>query len=285
MNLDNLNYSKKDSSKVINIETIPSNKVEADEIGGMGASDSDYSKGEPHLDTAIVFILSGGSEREKKYFRPLKIDKHIKNIKIAFRSKKGQGLKPYELVSKAIDFIKSKTFVTEDNISYHIEAEDTIYLIQDVDEFGSDIKKYLEPDDEKLPINCKWIISNPSFEIWLFYHHYDNPSILAAGLAMSEHDRSNWLKEYLNEIIDGGVKSTQALHFANIAIDNSRMNYSDDNGFPNIYATQMHIVAEKIITILGENEYQAMNERRNARIAFFKTQNKKNNSTQDQLEI
>ena len=91
----------------------------------------------------------------------------------------------------------------------------------------------------------------------------------------------HWLKEYLNKIIPGGVKSTQALHFANIAIDNSRKNYSDENGFPNVYATQMHIVAEKIIAILGENEYKAMNERRNARIAFFKTQNKKSNSAQD----
>lgn len=281
MNLDNLNYSKQDSSKVINIEANPSNLVESDEIGGMGASDSDYSKGEPHLDTAIVFILSGGSEREKDYFKPLKVDKHIKNIKIAFRSKKGQGLKPYELVSYASDFIKNKTFITEDNISYHIEDGDTIYLIQDVDEFGPDIKQYLEVDDEKLPINCNWIISNPSFEIWLFYHHYDNPSILADGLSMTEHDRSNWLKEYLNKIIKGGVKSTQALHFANIAIDNSRKNYSDENGFPNVYATQMHIVAEKIIAILGENEYKAMNERRNARITFFKTQNKKSNSDQD----
>jgi hypothetical protein len=281
MNLDNLNYSKQDGSKVINIETVSGNLVESDEIGGMGALDSDYSKGEPHLDTAIVFILSGGSEREKNYFRPLKIDKHIKNIKIAFRSKKGQGLKPYELVSKASDFIKNKTFITEDGISYHIENRDTIYLIQDVDEFGPDIKKYLETNDENLSINCNWIISNPSFEIWLFYHHYDNPSMLADGLDMSEHDRSNWLKEYLNKIIPGGVKSTQALHFANIAIGNSRKNYSEENGFPNIYATQMHLVAEKIIAILGENEYKAMNERRNARITFFKSQNHKNNHSQD----
>lgn len=105
--------------------------------------------------------------------------------------------------------------------------------------------------------------------------------MLADGLDMSEHDRSNWLKEYLNKIIPGGVKSTQALHFANIAIGNSRKNYSEENGFPNIYATQMHLVAEKIIAILGENEYKAMNERRNARIAFFKSQNHKNNHSQD----
>lgn len=121
MNLDNLYYSKQDSSKAIESEVVQANKPdEFAEIGGMGADDTDYTKGEPFIDTGIVFILSGGSEREKDYFRPLKIDKQIHNVKIAFRSKKRQGLKPYELASLASEFVSSKSFTTEDNglISY-----------------------------------------------------------------------------------------------------------------------------------------------------------------------
>lgn len=47
MNLDNLHYSKKDGSKVIETEAIKKSKRnDYAEIGGMGASDSDYSKGD-----------------------------------------------------------------------------------------------------------------------------------------------------------------------------------------------------------------------------------------------
>lgn len=282
MNLDNLNYSKPDSSKIIQSSTIRKDNGinEFAEIGGMGALDTDYTKGEPLLETTIVFILSGGSEREKDYFKPLKTDKQIHNIKIAFRSQKGQGLKPYELASIASDFVTNKTFVTEDNTTYHFEDRDIIFLIQDVDEFGSEIAKLLGREYDKSSI--RWVISNPSFEIWLFYHYYDNSSILKDGLAMSEYDRSNWLKEHLNKIIPGGIKTTQAFHMADIAIKNSRNNYSEKNGIPNVYSTQMHVVAEKVIAVLGADEYKAMNERRNARIMAFKARNTGDNKPSHQ---
>lgn len=272
MDLNRLKYSKSDSSKTINLEPLPKpNSTSTDEIGGLGALATDYTKGEPHLETTVVFILSGGSVREKDYFKPIKDDKQITNIKIAFRSKKGQGLKPYELIAIANDYLKSKIFITEDNLSYHIEDGDIIYLIQDVDEFGTEIKKHLASDYERSAI--QWIISNPSFEIWLFYHHFDDPAMLSEGLSKSEHDRSNWLKEYLHGIIPGGIKPMQALHSADVAINNSRKNYSEVDGFPNIYATQMHIVAERILEILGEETYNEMNRRRQNRIALFKAQN------------
>jgi hypothetical protein len=271
MNLDNLHYSKKDGSKVIETEAIKKSKRnDYAEIGGMGASDSDYSKGEPRLDPALVFILSGGSEREKDYFRPLKTDNRIHNLKIVFRSKKGQGLKPYELAGLASDFIREKTFITEDHISYHFEEGDILYLIQDVDEFGLELKKQLRSDYDKSSI--KWIISNPAFEIWLFYHYSGDLSVLRDGLSKSERDRSNWLKEHLNNVVSGGIKTTQAFHSAHIAIRNSRNNYSEKDSIPDVFSTQMHIVAERIIDLLGEAEFKAMNERRNKRIAYFKSQ-------------
>lgn len=270
MNLEGLNYSKTDSFRRVTSPVAPEEKRdERGEVGGIGASDTDYSKGEPHLETAIVFILSGGSEREKDYFRPLRMDAKIRNVKIAFRSKKGQGLKPYELASIASEFLRNKLFITEENLSYHIEEGDTIYLIQDVDMFGPELRKHLSGDYDKSAI--QWIISNPAFEIWLFYHYHDNPSMLNDGLTLSERDRSNWLKENLNIIIPGGVKPTQALHYAEIAIRNSRNNYSDVDGIPEVFSTQMHLLAESVIEKLGDAEYKAMNERRNARIAMFKS--------------
>ena len=95
----------------------------------------------------------------------MRSDSNIRSIKIAFRSKEGQGLKPYELKGLAEEFLNSKRFITEDNNSFKIEEGDILYLLQDVDEFADEIKGYLSNIDTQLPL--QWIVSNPSFEIWL----------------------------------------------------------------------------------------------------------------------
>ena len=183
MKIEELRYSKGESYRSIpdDSSNFVKNNDGSVDIAGLGVEETDYTKGSPFLSTRIIFILSGGTKREKDYFRPLKTDGQIHSVKIAFRSKEGQGLKPYELR----------------------------FLAKDVDEFSEEIKGYLKDNEQSN--SYQWIISNPSFETWLFYHYYDEPSALSAGLAMSEHDRSNWLKEHLNTIIPGGVKSTQAL--------------------------------------------------------------------------
>lgn len=271
MRIDNLSYKKGEDSKDIP-EDSPAFVSDpypcSIHIPGSEAVYSDYTKGAPYISTRIVFILSGGSRREKDYFKPLKSDDNIRSIKIAFRSKDGQGLKPYELKSIAEEFLKIKRFTTEEDKSYRIEDGDVIYLLQDVDEFAEEIKGYLPDDDSESP-SFKWIISNPSFEIWLFYHYFDSPEKLHNGLTMSEHDRSNWLKEELHKQVPGGVKTTKALYDAEKAIINSRKNYMERDNFPELYSTQMHIVAESILSIMGK-EFPEMKNRQDQRIAYYK---------------
>ena len=273
MKIDGLRYSKGEASKVVSEDSFNSVKdsVKAVDISGLGAESTDYTKGAPYLSTRIIFILSGGTKREKAYFKPLKTDRQIHSVKIAFRSKEGQGLKPYELKELAENFVKNQYFVTEDNSSYHIEVDDIIYLLQDVDEFSEELWGYLKDNDEES--SYRWIISNPSFEIWLFYHYFDNPSNLHEGISMSERDRSNWIKEYLNTLIPGGIKPTQALYTVEQAIENSKNNYSEQDGFPSLFSTQMHIVADSIISIMKE-EFHQMKMRREQKANYYRNLNK-----------
>lgn len=269
MKIENLNYSKGDASKKI-IEVSPIDESESkvlDTITGLEPPPVDYAKGTPYLSTRIMFILSGGSKRERDYFRPLKTDGHVRSIKIAFRSKDGQGLKPYELKTIAEEFIERKQFVTEDNKTYRIEKDDIIYLLQDVDEFSDELKMHLA--DVNSQTQYKWIISNPSFEIWLYYHYADTTAPLSKGINMSVRDRSNWLKEHLNTIVAGGEKTTKALYIVESAIANSRKNYGEDNSLPNLFSTQMHVVGESILSIM-EKEFSDMKKRQAERIAFYK---------------
>lgn len=272
MKIDNLKYAKEDLTKELKKGSAISALKSQDPavLSGFDAVSSDYTKGAPFISTRIVFILSGGSKRERDYFRPLKSDGQIRSIKIAFRSKDGQGLKPYELKSIAEDFLNTKQFVTEDNKSFQIEEGDILYLLQDVDEFGDEIRRHLSNTDNHKPI--QWIVSNPSFEIWLFYHYFDSPKLLNNGVMMTERDRSNWLKERLNTIISGGIKTTTALYTAEEAIINSRKNYVEIDGFPTLYSTQMHIVVETILSIMG-NEFPEMKIRQAERVAYYNCKN------------
>lgn len=277
MRIENLKYEKGEASTEI-IEVSPiikSESTHSDNISILNSVSADYSKGEPFLSTKIMFILSGGSKREKDYFKPLKEDDLVRSIKIAFRSKEGQGLKPYELKSLAEEFIEKKQFVTEDNKSFRIEEEDIIYLLQDVDEFSDELKLYLTKNEQQA--KYKWIISNPSFEIWLYYHYSDSTEPLSKGMKMTARDRSNWLKEQLNTIVVGGVKTTKALYTVESAIANSRKNYREENSFPNLYSTQMHIIGESILSIM-ETEFPDMKNRQAEKIAFYKNRLKRDDN-------
>lgn len=272
MKIDRLKYSKGEPSKKLTGRSAEpsSNFHEAEGSPNYVVERTDYTKGTPFRSTRIIFILSGGSKREKDYFRPLRTDRQIHSVKIAFRSKKDQGLKPYELKSLATEFISNGIFVTEDNTSYHIEEGDLIYLLQDVDEFSEEIKSHLK--DKSQISSYRWIISNPSFETWLFYHYYDDPSPLWKGLEVGSKDRSNWLKEYLHTLIPGGISTTQAFYSVEKAIANSKKNYSGDDDFPLVYSTQMHLVAESILQNMDE-EFAQMKRRREEREEYFRCLN------------
>lgn len=70
-------------------------------------------------------------------------------------------------------------------------------------------------------------------------------------------------------MVSGGIKTTQALYTAEVAIINSRKNYIENNRFPALYSTQMHVVVESILSIMG-NEFPEMKIRQAERIAYYK---------------
>lgn len=95
MRIEGFSYSKGESSRVVSEDLFNQDKesLKTVDVPGIGAKSTDYTKGAPYKSTRIIFILSGGSKREKDYFRPLKTDEQIHSVKVAFRSKEGQGLK------------------------------------------------------------------------------------------------------------------------------------------------------------------------------------------------
>ena len=266
MKLDSLKYGKDDGNRY---ERVVGNQVEEKVSSTIKNKPlptielpSDYSKPEGEIDVRIIFILSGGEDREKNYFKKIKDDHQLKRIKVAFASKKGQGLNPTQLFDIANKSVANNTFVAED-ASYRFEKDngDIIYILQDIDEFESEIRRIAK---DVQPECLRWIYSNPAFEMWLYYHYFSSPlPMLKDAIEKNPAERSQWLKEYLNRIIKGGVKTTKAIAQMRTAITNSRSNYMEDRGVSSLFSTQMHLLAEDILSTMGD-EFDQMIERKAA---------------------
>lgn len=94
MKLDGLKYGKEDGNrdeKVVEkrVETKKSTLVKPTSLPQVELP-SDYTKSEGEISVRILFILSGGEDRERNYFKMLKDDRKLERIKVAFASKKGQ---------------------------------------------------------------------------------------------------------------------------------------------------------------------------------------------------
>lgn len=268
MDLSKLKYSKNEAGKDMPIKPSPSQSADEGEVKPLSEGlvlSVGYAKEEPTVETQIIFVISGGAKREKDYFKQIMKDRKIKRLKIAFTSKEGQGLVPQQMNDLAKDFVLQKRFRTETD-SYSIDADDTLFMLQDMDEFEAEIKSIFH---EGRIAQTEWIVSNPSFEIWLFYHKFDTPNgILDEGANKPLSERSQWLKHRLNEIVQGGINPVAI--FANIrtAIENSKKNYTEIDRIPMLYSTQMHILAERILAVMGD-EFDDMLKRREERLKSF----------------
>ena len=89
--------------------------------------------------------------------------------------------------------------------------------------------------------------SNPSFEVWLYYHFIeDKPKD-------EEVKTYTTFKEFLNHKIKGGFDARKAPIHVKTAIDNSLKHFEkDDKGQPIRYTTEVHCLAQSIYPFLKE---------------------------------
>lgn len=238
---DTENKSKKASVSVVHKESASISEIH----------NSAYRKDDASVSASIVFVLSGGEEREKNYFKPIT---KIKSIIVAFKSKEYQGLNPYQLNTIVEETLKTHRFETETQ-SYHFQKDDKLFVLQDLDEYEQDLYDILPA--QKSP-QVQWLISNPCFEIWLYYHYKDDApqSMLVEMESITTDQRSKWLKAKLNDIIKGGADPTKALEHLPEAIERSRKYYIEKDSIPLLYATQMDKLGEHIIALDTNKEIE-----------------------------
>lgn len=277
MDIERLGYTKPESSEDVVLsnykkDTPPSTidgAVSPDVSTSSVLNVTGYSKPDIKVETVYMFLVSGGEKKEQEYIKYLKYNAN-RRLRVVFISKKNQGLTPTQMLKEVEESIEEECFQDYDGHLSHLSNDDIIYLISDVDEYGPVLKQYLN--------NCnpryRWIISNPAFEVWLYYHFFETPKYIEEAKDIPIAQRSQWLKDKLHKLreSEGGVNASEALKLIEVAVENSKTNYNEnEERFPSLFSTQMYIVAEHILTLLDDDFYKMLRDRESMANAFIST--------------
>lgn len=254
MDLSKLTYTKGTSERVPQEAAQKSPAKRGDEEVSLEVPmvSPAYQKLDGVLSSNLVFVLSGGEKKEKDFLRELIRQRELHSLKVAFMSKTGQGLQPYQMQSQWLAIQEVGWFMINGQ-RYHLDTMDKVFLLSDVDEFYDQlvkIRKGIMAEDRG-----QWIVSNPCFEIWLYYCYLDNPEDDLGDLkSLSVAKRSKRLKVLGQKVVAGGINPCIAFERMIVGIEHSKVHYyMDENEIPVLFATQMHELAQYIVDTMNEN--------------------------------
>lgn len=269
MEIDTLDYTKKSGTeplRAIRPAMSVSNAVETVR-SRRSVRSSDHEKGFAVLSPAVVYILSGGEDREKNYFKALRTSPILSScVHVLFQSRKCQGLQPYQMENQW-QKVRKTGMLTVEGEEYRINSIDSVYLVTDVDEFETQLVKILKNKDKNDA--GRWIISNPCFEIWLYYCYRSDLDAKVKNIRyVSRKKRSQRMKALNHELINGGADPRKAFDNAKVGIANSAAHYKTGRyNIPGLFSTSMHLMMTEILGFISERgrsfeEYQEAKRRR-----------------------
>lgn len=211
-----------------------------------------YEKTDGMMSYSIVCVISGGEKRERDFLQMLIRQQDLHSLRVAFISKEGQGLQPYQMQEQWEEIQEKKAIVINDRV-FHLDEMDKVFLLSDVDEFYEQLVKILK--NRGAEDQGEWIISNPCFEIWLYYCFCDTPQVDLAGIeSLESGKRSQELKQLGHTVVAGGLNAIKAFEHMQEGIVHSISHYAqDDNAIPVLYATQMYRMAQFLIDTMNRN--------------------------------
>ena len=225
----------------------------------VSVPNSRYTKPEAFkIPQALFVIYSGGTEREKDYFRL--IDRNtalFPFVRIEFHADPNfdEGGKP-----SIVRFATEKTKEYQESASK--ENTDHYFLITDVDHFEQFLPAMQQECNAS---NIELIISNSCFEVWLYYAEKSNRP-LDFVIPQNKLEISSSFKTWANAQIKGGLKPTKAIFNIGQNIANAKNNYVEENGFPTLFSTQMFRLAEQMLPFVNDGLEQLRSEIERRRI-------------------
>lgn len=222
-----------------------------------------YSKTEGELSSGIICVISGGTTRERAFLNELERKHSFRTLEVIFLSsgKSEGGLTPRMMLKKYESICKQEQLILPGR-TVKLESIDRVYMFTDVDHYESELKEILGGNiSQSQP---RWIISNPDFEIWIYYCFRDNPHEELSAICDAKPSSRSLLMKTLNGRFNngGGLDPRKAFEHLEDGIRNSRRHYSEHEGFPALLSTQMHVFAEDILRVLGDEYFFFLNRTR-----------------------
>lgn len=213
----------------------------------------DYTKREPSKNASKIYIVCEGAETEKNYFSFFEgLSSNLQLIVIPPE----EGTDPLKLMDLAQLILLSETgrysldFKQKDQVWFAIdtdswEKEGKIQPLRDfcVAQNDNIVRKY----SEVKPYQA-WNVaqSNPCFEIWLYYHHYNT---LPDENTVKECPS---VKAFVNSLVAGGFDFQKDPARLDDAIRNTETKFSrQDNGNPALFSTEQFLLGKEIFSFVG----------------------------------
>lgn len=255
-----LSYGKVDGKKdMFPLQTEPeaSPKKDGEKVPVRKHIDapSGYSKRDGVLSYGIICVISGGTKRERTFLTEIEKKKTFRNLDVIFVSSPNDkgGLTPKMMLAE-FEQICNDGVIKAHGRDIEIEDVDSFYMLTDVDHYENELKGILMNNKEKYPI---WIISNPDFEIWLYYCYRNNPFTELADVVCAKPEVRSSLLKTINGTFNnnGGLDTRKAFEHLKDGIAHSKEHYREVDSIPTLLSTQMHVFAEDVLLRLG-NEYE-----------------------------
>ena len=216
--------------------------------GDMIQRRRDYDKREPSRDAHKIYIVCEGKGTEPDYFAFFEgLSSNLQVITIP----PADGTDPLKLMERA------KQVLIGDGREYTVEYEhgDTVWFAVDTDtwekegkitplrQFCSQKNASISQEYDEVKAYSAWNVaqSNPSFEIWLYYHFYENKPI------SDEVAKYASFKEYVNNTISGGFNFEKDPVRLESAIENAERNFQvDKESILLEYSSEVYILGKEI---------------------------------------
>lgn len=190
-------------------------------------------------DYRLFAIACEGAKREKEYFRQLEGISHRVLVEYIEDEKyqTDPPSSPSHVLRRALEYIENND----------LNEEDSIWLVMDVDKWGS--KSLNEVHDEcRKHSNWHTVISNPCFEIWLLYH-------TAKDLSSINTSTSHDCKTSLDAQSPRGYAPERYIVLIKDAMKNARAADHSSGWYPLPNNTKMYELAEALMKFVSIKEF------------------------------
>lgn len=184
-------------------------------------------------------VLYSYSLGGKDFLLELIKQRELNSLRVVFMSEKVQGLQPYQMQEKWEQIQLTGEIKIESQL-FQLDTMNKVFLLSDVDEFYDQLEKIFKGN--QTDVQGRWVVSNPCFEIWLYYCYLDSPEKVLGCLKTEPiTTRSKKMKALGNTLVSGGLNPCLAFENMLNGIEHCIAYYAeDDNRITVLYATQMH---------------------------------------------